>query len=201
MSTSVAAASYLARAEALRKAADSASLIYSALELRCGIEARLQEHAAVAKGISKQQAGHWEIKKLGRTIDEAFGLGDSMLLVFINMEDGRQGQFMYAPVSSRLQGIGKRCGDYLHALQPERVAVASFWEELQALLSEGCSLLELACNSEVMRPTVADGLHFVLQPGDPRASLVQDLLSGAPGKMSTATLTPVGPITYYPPPK
>ena len=92
--------------------------------VRCGIEARLQEHAAVAKGISKQQAGHWEIKKLGRTIDEAFGLGDSMLIVFINMEDGRQGQFMYAPVSSRLQGIGKRCGDYLHALQPERVSVA-----------------------------------------------------------------------------
>ena len=198
MSSPVSAVSYLSRAQALRKSGEKASLIYAALELRCGVEARLQAHASVAKGISKRQAEQWEIKKLARTLDQAFGLGDSMLLVFLSMEDGRACQFIYAPVSSRLQEIAKRCGDYLHALPPERVASREFWSELRSMLTEGCGLLELACSSEILRPTVEGGLHFELQPDDPRVSIVQAIQAGASGKFSIATLTPAGPLTYYP---
>lgn len=153
MSSPVAAVSYLARAQALCKSDEKASLIYAALELRCGVEARLQAHASVATGVSKRQANEWEIKKLARTLEQAFGLGDSMLLVLLTMEDGRACQFIYAPVSSRLQEIGKRCGDYLHALPPERVASPGFWAELRSMLTEGCGLLQLACCSEILRPT------------------------------------------------
>jgi hypothetical protein len=199
MSNPVSAASYLGRAQALRKLKDKASLIYAALELRCGIEARLQEHASLAPGISKAQADEWEIKKLSRTIDAAFGLGDSMLLVFVTMGDGRSCQFMYAPVSSRLQEIGKRCGDYLHALDPGRVVTGVFWTELGAMLKEGCGLLELACSSEILRPTLDKGLHFSMPPDDLRVGIVQDLVAGKPGKYSTVKLTPIGPLTYYEP--
>jgi hypothetical protein len=198
MSSPVSTASYLARAQALRKADDKASLFYAALELRCGIEARLQEHATVAAGVSKREAEHWEIKSLGRTIEKAFGLGDSMLVVLLQMDDGRMGQFLYAPVSARLQEIGKRCGDYLHAIRPERVDVPAFWTELRSVLKEGCGLLELACASEVLRPTTHTGLHFTLAPEDPRVRIVQDYLAGLPGKLSTVKITPTGPITYYP---
>ncbi len=118
VSNPVSASSYLARAKELLATKDKASLFYAALELRCGIEARMQEHLSVAHGITKAQAEQWEIKKLGRSIDTAFGLGDSMLIVFLNMVDGRSCQFIYVPVSNRLQEIGKRCGDYLHALPP-----------------------------------------------------------------------------------
>ena len=198
MNSPVSAVSYLARAQALYKTDDKASWIYAALELRCGVEARLQAHAAVAHGVSKTQAEQWEIKKLGRTLDEAFGFGDSLLIVFVTMGDGRACQFMYAPVSARLQEIAKRCGDYLHAIRPERVEKAEFWAELRSMVEEGCHLLNLACSSEILRPTIETGLHFELPPEDPRLSIVQDILTGVPCKFSTAMLTPTSSFTFYP---
>lgn len=198
MSSPAAAASYVSRAQKLRKSNDKASLFYAAFELRCGIEARLQEHAAVAHGVTKSQADQWEIKKLARTLDQAFGFGDSMLIVFLSMEDGRNCQFMYAPVSGRLQEIGKRCGDYLHALRPERLESEGFWTEFRAMVTEGCGLLEFACSSEILRPTIETGFHFDLRTDDPRVPIVKDLLSGAHGKFTTTTITPVGTMTYYP---
>lgn len=198
MDTSVNAVSYLSRAKLLQQSGEKATLIYAALELRCGIEARLKEHTSVAIGVSKTQTQEWEIKKLARTLNQAFGLGDSMLIVFLAMEDGRNCQFMCAPVNSQLQEIGKRCGGYLHAIKPERVSSAEFWRELKAMVMEGCGLLELACFSEILRPTIDEGLHFQLLPGDQRVSIVQDLQAGKPGKFSTVKLTPAGPMTYYP---
>lgn len=198
MNSPVSARSYLERAKDLRKAKDPASLIYAALELRCGVEARLKEHRRVAPRISKRDEKEWEIGTLGRIVQRAFGLKDEMLLIVVSMEDGRQCTFMYAPVSSRLQAIGKQCGRYLHALNPEHVTAADFWAELDGLLAEGCALLELACQSEVLRPTAADGFHFVLPPGDPREQVIRDLKAGVPGTFSTATLAPAGPLTFYP---
>ena len=199
MDSPVSAISYLARAKALFKSEDKASLVYSALELRCGVEARLQEHASVAIGVSKNQATQWEIKKLSKTIETAFGLGDSFLIVQLQMEDGRACGFFYAPVNSRLQEIAMRFGDYLHAVPHDRVQDSRFWSELRTMLEEGCPLLELACSSELLRPSIEHGLHFVLPPSDPRIAIVQDFQNGAPGTFSTATITPTGPMTFYPP--
>jgi hypothetical protein len=198
MDSPVSAHSYLARAKALLKSNDKASLFYAALELRCGVEARLQEHIAVAPNISNTQKREWEIKKLGRTLDQSFGLGDSFLLVFLNLEDGRQCQFIYAPVSARLQDIAKRCGDYLHALPTNRIDSDGFWEEFRSLISEGCGLLNISCSSEILRPSIDHGLHFTLNHDDPRVSLIEAFRSGAAGSFQTAKITPAGPLTYYP---
>lgn len=198
MNSPVSAVSYLARAQALCKMHDKASLIYAALELRCGVEARLKEHVAVAHGVSKNQVEQWEINKLARTLDEAFGLGDTFLIVFASMSDGRSCQFIYAPVNTRLREIAKRCGDYLHAIRPDRVEMSEFWKELQSMVEEGCTLLELACSSEILRPTIESGLHFQLSPEDPRVQIVQDFLAGMPCEFSTFNITPTGPFTIYP---
>ena len=137
------------------------------------------EHVAVADGVSKRQINEWKIRNLGRTIEGSFGLGDSMLLVFLTMSDGRVCQFMYAPVTARLQEIGEKCGDYLHAIHPDRLAKSGFWDEFRSLVTEGCHLLELACSSEILKPTVHSGLHFCLPPDDQRMGIVQDLIGGA----------------------
>jgi hypothetical protein len=197
MDSPVSAISYLARAKQLLRSSDKANLIYSALELRCGVEARLKEHAAVAVGVSKAQLAHYEIRKLSKAVQEAFGLGDTFLLVFLDLVDGRVGQFTYAPVTSQLQNIAARLGDYLHAVPHERAVSDRFWAELRSMLVEGCGLLELACSSEVLRPTLEHGLHFCLSPGDPRTEIIMDYMRGAQGTFRTATITPVGPLTYY----
>ena len=103
---------FLERAEALRKHRDAPSLLYAALELRCGIEARLMEYAAYAVGVSKRNAGQKEIARLGKTIDSAYELGDTIVVVLVRMHSGSTAQFLYAPVTARVREIGKRCGDY-----------------------------------------------------------------------------------------
>jgi hypothetical protein len=198
MDSPVSAVSYLARAKQLLKSADKASLMYAALELRCGVEARLKEHAAVAVGISKTQMGHYEIRKLSKTVQEAFGLGDRFLLVFLQLVDGRIGQFTYAPVTTQLQNIAARLGEYLHAVPHEKAVAVGFWTELQSMLTEGCGLLELACSSEVLRPTFNHGLHFCLSPGDPRIEIVMDYQRGVQGSFRTVIIEPIGRMTYYP---
>lgn len=198
MDSPVSAISYLSRAQSLSKSEDKASLIYSALELRCGVEARLQEHASLAIGVAKSQATQWEIKKLAKTIESAFGLGDSFLIVTLQMGDGRACEFLYAPVSSRLQEIAKRFGVYLHAVPPHRVQDPMFWSELKSMLEEGCRLLELACSSELLRPSIEHGLHFALAADDPRIEILEDLQSGATGAFSSVKFTPSAPMTFYP---
>lgn len=197
MDNPVSAISYLARAKHLITSEDRASLIYAALELRCGVEARLQEHALTAVGISKGQATQWEITKLAKTIDGAFGLGDSFMFLFLHMEDGRECTFLYAPVSKRLQSLAKRCGDYLHAIALERIQNPGFWAELRNILNEGCSLLEVSCRSEILRPTFEHGLHFSLAPDDPRIEVIKDIQAGANGTFTTAEITPTGPVSVY----
>ena len=197
MNSPVSAISYLARAKELTKSQDKANLIYAALELRCGVEARLKEHALVAVGVTKRQTNHYEIPKLSKTIENAFGLGDAFLIIFLQMEDGRRCQFLYTPVNSQLKNIAMRLGTYLHSVPHERSADPDFWSELKAMLVEGCGLLELACRSELLRPTFEHGLHFSLPPNDPRIPIVLDLQNGVNGTFTAATITPSGPLTYY----
>lgn len=197
MDSPVSAISYLSRAKKLLRSDDKADHIYAALELRCGVEARLKEHAAVAVGISKSHLAHYEIRKLSRTVQEAFGLGDTFLTVFLELADGRTGQFLYAPVTSQLQTIAARLGDYLHALPHERVVADGFWENLRIQLTEGCGLLELACSSDVLRPNIEQGFHFCLSPEDSRVAIISDYMNGMKGTFSTVTITPVGPFTLY----
>lgn len=189
---------YLERTERLRKQEDTASLMYAALELRCGIEARLKEYATNVIGISKTQAREWEITKLGRTLESSYGLGDAMLLIFITLSSGQTGQFLYAPVSAQLRKIGKMAGDYLHVPQPDAASKGEYWNRLSSMLHEGCGLLRLACSGEVLRPSFGDGLHIALETNDPRVQLVQDLQNGAEAQFSVVNITPAGPITYYP---
>jgi hypothetical protein len=197
MNSPVSAVSYLGRAKHLLQGGDKAKLIYAALELRCGVEARLKEHATLAVGVSKAQLAHYEIKKLSKTVHEAFGLGDTFLFVFLQLADGRVGRFTYLPVTSQLQSIAARLGDYLHAVPHERAMSEHFWAELRSMLTEGCGLLELACSSELLRPTLEHGLHFCLPADDPRTKIVTDYIGGMEGTFKTVTFTPAGRMTYY----
>lgn len=196
MDSPVSAISYLARAKELLRSGDKACLFYAALELRCGVEARLKEHAAVAVGISKTQLGHYEIRKLSKTVLDAFGLGDTFLFIFLELVDGRVGQFSYAPVTTQLQTIAARLGDYLHAVPQDKIAADGFWEHLRSQLTEGCGLLEVACSSEVLRPAFDQGLLFCLPPDDARIAIITDYMNGMEGTFRTAGITP-GRLTHY----
>lgn len=199
MDSPVSSISYLSRAKSLRDSEDKAQLIYAALELRCGVEAKLKEIATAAPNISKNKSKQWEIPKLSKTIDGAFNLGDSFQIIHLKMENGTECSFLYAPVNKRLQEIAMKCGDYLHAIPNRRIQDIEFWSKLRKMLEEGCSLLELACNSEILCPSMEQGLHFSLSPDDPRITVIKDYQSGVKGSFSTVTITPTASGTFYSP--
>lgn len=190
---------FLERAEQLRSDNDPARLLYAALELRLGIEMRLNEYAAHVIGISKAKAQEWEIKRLGKTLHEAYGLGEKMLVIIMRLSDESEAQFLYAPVSHRLQEIGKRLGAFLHV--PRLITSAfgdSDQEELRTLLHEGCGLLRLACAGEVLRPSMSDGILVALDGDDPRSRLIESYQRGVEAEFHVFDITPAGPVTYYP---
>lgn len=189
---------FLERAEGIRIRKDASSLMYAALELRCGIEARLQEFASNAPGVTKKQARDWEIKKLGRTVDAAFRMGDKILILLVQLHEKPVAQFIYAPVTARLQDIGKKCGDYLHVRRDPPSEEDGNWAQLAQLLHEGCGLLRMSCSSEILCPTMPEGLHIVLAEDDPRLQAVQALQNGTHAGVHVVNITPTGPITYYP---
>lgn len=190
-------ADYLERAEKLLQQPDASSLVYAALELRCGVEARMKEYALHSNAISKKQSRDWVIAKLARTIDSAFRLGDTMLILSVNLKSGGVARFLYTPVSSRLQEIAKRCGDYLHARQVQEEQTQEHWDELRKMLLEGCCLLSFACSGELVQPNVDDGLHFILEAGDSRIEAVRALQEGTHEGVTLFDFTPTGPPTYF----
>jgi hypothetical protein len=66
------------------------------------------------------------------------------------------------------------------------------------MLHEGCGLLQLSCASEVLRPSLRDGLHFILKIGDPRIPLIQALSEGISAEFEVFDFNTIGAITYYP---
>ena len=189
---------FLERAEHLHRDQDPVQILYAALELRMGIEARLREYAAQVIGVSKKRAQDWEIAKLGKTLHEAYGLGDTMLIILMRLPDGSEAQFLYAPVSLRLQEIGKQLGDFLHAKRVTTAFGEADQAELRRLLQEGVGLLQLACAGEVLRPSTGDGMLVALEPGDPRAAIIESIQHGASPEVHIIDITPAGPVTYYP---
>ena len=189
---------FLDRAEQLCRVQDPVQILYAALELRLGIEARLAEYAAHVIGVSKAKTTEWEIGKLGKTLHEAYGLRDTMLVIIMRFSDGSQAEFLYAPVSPRLQEIGKRLGVFLHSQRLVSAFGDSDQGELRQLLHEGCGLLRLACAGEVLRPAMSDGILVALEGDDPRSQLIENYQRGVEAEIHVFDITPAGPVTYYP---
>jgi len=108
---------YLSRAKRLLGSHDEASLFYAAFELRCGIEARLQEYFHQAAKITKVKRDLWQIGKLGYEIEKVFDKYEKPIQVrFVHPETGEEFPCSYTPVTSHVRNIGKKLGDYLHRI-------------------------------------------------------------------------------------
>jgi hypothetical protein len=167
-----------------------ASLIYAALELRCGVEARLREYIETIDHIPNVQKKDWAVVKLGRSIESVYRTGDKIMIFTITFpEDGAQLRMTYTPVSKRLQDIANRVGDYLHAIKPEYIEEPGWWQKLRDLLTEACPLLKLANSGELVglplihRPTKRMNVHALFADEDPRREMLSRFTQGAAHKV------------------
>lgn len=205
MTYSTASSDYLERAKVLLDEGTEVSLIYAALELRCGVEARLKEYIEVIDHIPNNQKKEWAVAKLGRSIENAYKTGDKIMMFTIQFpEDGGLLQLMYTPVSKRLQELAKRFGDYLHAPREDAVVNTVWWQQLRNLIEEAYPLLMLANRGDLIglplihRPTKRMNVRVVFNEEDPRYKLLTRLTEGATHKVTIDYIDPIpGSFTFY----
>lgn len=142
MPHSISSRSYLERAEQRLAEDRDYALFYAALELRCGIESRLQEYLDVWDHVSKKQKKGWSIMNRGRNVEKVFRVGNSVVRWAIHEQSTQQliVCFYHTPVTKALRARGERLGNYLHALKRYHAPEDPWWvnlrEELQAAVRE-----------------------------------------------------------------
>ena len=144
---------YLIRARQLLNSGETAALFYAALELRCGIEARMQEYLEIAEDISEKRKQGWRIAELGKDLGKAFRLGDKIVqLILVNAASGKRCKIYHTPVTARLRKQGQQLGSYLHAMKVYRKPDDPCWTSLKVLLEETCEELAVATKGTLLGP-------------------------------------------------
>ncbi len=148
---------YLDRAKKRISENTKESLIYAILEIRCAIEARLQEILEPHDHVSKKQKKSYEIKKLSKTVTKNLCPEDvgSKITIY---DDNKTYELMYIPVSSYLRNFAQTAGDYLHAIQS--VFDDKKWHEVSSNIYITIEKLEENLKGNLLGPALIknDGL-------------------------------------------
>lgn len=145
---------YLARAKRCLENNDFESLFYAAFELRCGIEARMQEYLDVQAHISKKKRQGWQVAKLARNIEEAFRLGEKEAVLRVRNRHTREVLFeaRYTPVKRSLRNRAEKLGNELHAAKKYHAPDSPYWKKLRADLEVAATELEHANSGRLLGP-------------------------------------------------
>lgn len=145
---------YLKRARARLGEIEQASLIYAALELRCGIEARMIEYLEVQAHISKKKKKGWRVAELARNVEAAFRTGEKIVRWAVHDKDSDAiiTCFYYTPVTSRLQKAAEMLGNYLHSIKKFKARDDPYWVRLRNELEGIATQLELANKGTLLGP-------------------------------------------------
>jgi len=153
---SVTSRCYLSRALERLRSSRRDELFYAALEIRCGVEARLQEYLHPHEFIPIGKRNDWHAGKLHTTAEQAFRTGDKVQRVRIYEGDRHLATLYYVPVTARLRKIAEKLGDYLHAAKKHYPPADEYWETFRALLEEGANLLAEATDGTLLGPVLVN---------------------------------------------
>jgi hypothetical protein len=154
MSYAVKAKDYLARARARLDENSQESLFYAALEIRCGIEARLKEYFDAQSETTKKKRQGWKIAKLAKQVESAFRTRDKIirLIVFDSQTSELIKEVLYTLVTRRLQKFGEKLGDYLHSQEQHRLLAETWWSAFRQELEATFEELNFAASGGLLAP-------------------------------------------------
>lgn len=110
-------------------------MFYAALELRCAVEARLQEYLQSQVKIAEKKKMGWEIPKLAKDLESVFNIGEQVVqLIFTDKASGEQMPTYYTPVNKSLRAKAGQLGNYLHAMQISHTDNDPWWLDMQKIL-------------------------------------------------------------------
>lgn len=128
------------------------TLFYAAFELRCGIEARMQQYLEAQEHISKKMKKGWKIAEFAKNIDKVFRTGDKIVeFAFLDKKtENVLDVLYYTPVNSKLRKMGEQLGNYLHAMKTYRQDDDSWWTKTRCLLEEVYAELQKANKGTIL---------------------------------------------------
>lgn len=149
---------YMRRAREQLDKGTAQSLFYVAFELRCGVEARLQQYLGAQETVSEKRKRDWQVAKLKKNLDKVFRTGDKIVeFAFLDKKtEAVLDVFYYTPVNSQLKKMAQQLGDYLHAMQTYRQSDDSWWIKTRNFLEEVYSELEIANKGTVLGVPMLD---------------------------------------------
>lgn len=144
----------MARAKSCLKNNSVVFLFYAAFEIRCGVEARMQEYLEAQEHISKKKRQGWQVTKLARNIDNVFRLGEKDAVLRIRHKDTKQVEFeaRYTPVKASLRERVEKLGNYLHSAKKYHAPDDKFWDKLRADVEKAVEELERATTGRLLGP-------------------------------------------------
>jgi hypothetical protein len=145
---------YLARAKLCHKNNGVEFLFYAGFEIRCGVEARMQEYLEFQEHISKKKRQGWRVAELSRNIEDVFRLGERDAILRIRHKDTKQVQFeaRYTPVRASLRKRVEKLGNYLHSVKKYHASDDEFWGKFRADVEKAVEELERATTGRLLGP-------------------------------------------------
>lgn len=197
---------HLKRCKKRRDGGTLQDLLYAALELRLGVEARLADSVQAVDSLTVAQRRQWKVVHLASTLQAIkWSKGDDILVMLYHLKDPDETfELHYFPVTKRLTEIVGRLGDFLHRNERLVSDQANVHRELSALVKEGYGDLLMASSGELLGLPQLDpktgSLNVILKfpDGDPRAPALQAAFKGGRKyRVDWFTITPVGRPTFY----
>ena len=133
----------------------AAQLFYAALEIRSGVEARLQEYLSFQEQLPINQREEWNVTKLHRSTSGVFKIEDQVAKVAIFSFDDDVTPIItlyYTPVTTRLKSLAERFNNYLHASKQFHDDSPPYWGQFRTELAEAIKLLNDATFGTMMGP-------------------------------------------------
>ena len=161
-------------------------LLYAALELRLGVEARYHEYLDAAEEVTTLKKRGWQVAHLAKGLERAFKLGNKIVsLTLLDADATAQTTFYYTPVPRRTRQIAERLGDCLHFTPRFRPTKEAWRKSLRELIEEGIAGLQIATTGTLLAPPMyhdgtKEGMILVEVPAGTSFEVARTML-GAPG--------------------
>lgn len=160
------------------------NLLYSALELRLGVEARVQSYIQANEQISKEIKRGYHAGKLTKALKATHSDGKFVAEFSFNVPVNDQVTwftFHFIPLSENLQSLYNKLGGYLHYKENDYDFSDLWWDELKLLLYSGIKDLEICSNGGLLgvplwkKSTNEIKVMFELPPEDSRYEKLEKL--------------------------
>lgn len=163
---------YLQRARQRLDEGTPEGLLYAALELRSGIEARIQMYLAAQTESDKLRKDGWKVAVLGKELERRFKLGEKTIHIQVLDKDDDTviDSWFYTPVTRKLRTLHGKLGNSLHALKRFRATNDPWWQQAREFMEDVYVELEKATRGNLMSVPLMNPenreVQFTLTPAD-----------------------------------